>query len=251
MSDVIVYAGDCHGNVDAVSKIDMFADRIGAKTIVQVGDFAYCWPGKKVMSDYFSKRSRQGNLSARWLTCGGNHEDWDEIDALWELQGKPDIVTLGPDVSHVRRAVTLDLGGVRHLFCGGANSTDREWRIEGQSWWKQEAPSREELLSFHDRLHEDKPEVVITHDAPVRVDLWRSGREHDSVARGLDGALGEGYPNLKWYFGHHHVLMNVSVGSTSFYGCGIEGGLWTSDGFSVNLAKQSIKDAVEDYRSSK
>ena len=39
----IIYAGDIHGNVEAVKTIDGLAKKENAKFVIQVGDFAIRW----------------------------------------------------------------------------------------------------------------------------------------------------------------------------------------------------------------
>ena len=48
---------------------------------------------------------------------------------------------------------------------GGATSTDKDYRIEGKSWWRAEMPSGEEFYEADKNLmaHNNNVDYVITH----------------------------------------------------------------------------------------
>lgn len=225
---MVIYVGDTHGLLDAFIEFDKYALKHGITDVIQVGDSGVSFAmGKNCpVNRYFTKRARQGRPGPTWWTCGGNHENYD----LWEKwageQGDPEIVEIAPGFNWVRRGVTLTLGGKKHLFMGGAESTDRHLRLEGHSWWRQETPTYEEFCMFAAGL-EQKPDVVVTHDAPLRVDIWRYNREVNPTPRNLEGALKvcEHTPPL-WVFGHHHMNQVWDIDGTKFVCCGLNGEGW-------------------------
>jgi len=221
----ILYVGDLHGKVSAFSRVDTVAKSMGADVIVQVGDNAVFWPGTDAVERYFNKRQRQNKLTIPWYLADGNHEHHNRLDQIWEEQGHPDVVQLFENVYHVRRGGFVEIAGVSHVFCGGARSTDRHNRVENVSWWSQEAPDGMELRKFFDAIQEHKPEVVVTHDAPNCVPLYRSGRQTDPTAQGFMQIVNmSNHRPQRWYFGHHHVLKSwTNVSDVDFYCCGIDG----------------------------
>lgn len=99
-----------------------------------------------------------------------------------------------------------------HILCiNGADSHDKQWRIEGKSWWPQEAINIDKCLDFmenHDKEHFD---IIITHDAPAAINDWfsRDGYHHTSTP-------GQKYLEVlrkeldfdSWIHGHMHFDMD-------------------------------------------
>ena len=220
----ILYAGDIHGNVNTFAKIDQEAQRLGAIAIVQCGDFGYYWPGRNELQLYFEKRAQQNELQHPVYFVDGNHEQFPRLNFDWEQQGQPDVVELSKNVFHVRRGSFIKIGEIGHAFCGGAISIDRHLRVEGASWWSEEQPTHDEYLRFFDTIQTMKPDVIVTHEAPRLVPLYKTARYNDPVAHSLQRVLtlSEHRP-LRWYFGHHHILSSWrGVADVEFFGCGID-----------------------------
>ena len=94
---------------------------------------------------------------------------------------------------------------------GGASSIDREYRIEGYSWWPQELLSPQEMEHGLQTLenHGNQVDYILTHTLPrVLIPIYfgrYSFREYDPVS----GYLDEVYRRVKglkqWYCGHMHA----------------------------------------------
>lgn len=238
----VIYVGDLHGRLQHVIDIDEFCVRNGINVVVQVGDFGLRWPGQQCkLLKYFSKRARQGRPGPTWYTCGGNHEGWHKWDELSAGLDPGEHVELAPNVFYVQRGSTAYIDGKLHLFCGGAESTDRHLRQDGKTWWPQETPSAAEFRRFAYNLADEKPDVVITHDAPLCIELYRYGpsgrvdRNSQPTPRNLQNALdASDHKPTEWYYGHHHLLRIDQVGETRFFGCGLHGEfMWCGKGYSV------------------
>jgi predicted phosphodiesterase len=222
---MIFYAGDIHGRVDDVAAIDRAAIKAGVNTVVQVGDFGARWPGSPcAIYKYFEKRARRGRPGPTWYTCGGNHDNWDKWSLLAAQQGHPTLVQLAPACYFAQRGSLQDIEGIKHLFLGGAESIDRHVRTTGVSWWAAETPTHAEFCLFSERLENEKPEVVITHDAPLCVNIPRTDKRSKSTPRNLQNVLklSEHKP-ARWYFGHYHILDSWKVEETTFFCCGLHG----------------------------
>ncbi len=217
---MIYYVGDTHGSIDAVKAADEAAEEAGVKVVVQVGDFGIHWPNVTCeIAKYFLTKTT-GTI---WYTCGGNHDNWDRFAELSKEQGNPDLVELAPNCFYVQRGSVVTLEGENHLFFGGAESTDKHRRVEGQTWWKNETPSYEEFGRFFEAM-ETNPDVVVTHDAPLNIPIKRINRDKNPTPRNLHNAikLCTRMPK-RWYFGHHHVVQSWSLGDTEYYCCGLHG----------------------------
>ena len=219
---MIFYVGDIHGIVQDIVMVDRQAAEDGATHVIQVGDFGARWGGDPCkIHKYFSKRPEGAPI---WVTCGGNHDNWDKWVELAEKQGNPDLVELAPGCFWVQRGAMLTLEGKKHVFLGGAESVDRHHRTEGKSWWRNETPSYQEFSLFAERLETEKPDVVVTHDAPLRVPMERYARADSPTPRNLDNAVKLcGYEPPIWYFGHHHVTTTWDILGTKYQCCGFDG----------------------------
>ena len=135
------------------------------------------------MYKYFEKRSRKEKTGPTWITCGGNHDNWDKWFNLSQKQGNPDLVEVAPGCYFAQRGSYQLIDNIGHLFLGGAESTDRVYRVEGKSWWAKETPKYTDYNIAMVNLEKYKPEVVVTHDVPICVNLNRPGRENQPTPR--------------------------------------------------------------------
>ena len=216
---MIYYAGDTHGNILALKSIDEAAIAAGVSIVVQVGDFGCFFDGLNCkVAKYFNERE----AGPVWYTCGGNHDNW----PLWNSfpVGDDGLVNLAKDCHYVSRSKEVVLNGVKHLFFGGAESIDKHHRIEGKSWWPEETPTHKEFEEFFYAMERVKPDVVVTHDAPLQVGIWKYNRDRSPTPRNLDNIFNmcEHAPAY-WMFGHHHMAERWGIKSTVFYCCGFEG----------------------------
>ena len=222
---MIFYVGDTHGQLDAIKRIEEEAEEAGAKVIVQVGDFGVHFTNDCKVARWFDERKS----GLTWITCGGNHDNW----PMWRNQPKVNlfgekVIQLAQGCFFAERGTILDLGGVKHLFFGGAESTDKIYRTEGVDWWSEETPNQDEALVFFDSLQNHKPEVVVTHDAPLRVTLGRMNRDNSPTPRTLENVIKHSdYAPARWYFGHHHIKEGWDIEGTKFYCCGLHGDYYT------------------------
>ena len=222
---MIYYVGDLHGRVEDMMKIDRAAIAAGVSYVVQVGDFGIRWPGKQCsMFKYFEKRSRKIENPPTWITCGGNHENWDKWLTLAYKQGDPDLVELAPGCYYAKRGSVHSIDGIKHLFLGGTESTDKHLRIEGKSWWKEESPVYSDFVLAMENLEKHKPEVLVTHDVPAFVDTLFPARQALPTAKSLENLFTHSeHKPLRWYYGHYHSMLKEKRGDTTFMGCGFHG----------------------------
>ncbi|MFA7408282.1 MAG: metallophosphoesterase family protein [Anaerolineaceae bacterium] len=111
------------------------------------------------------------------------------------------------------------------MFVGGAFSIDRDRRIEGLSWWRDEELNYATLDSLILKYQACAPRVMITHDCPynVGVDLFeKTGRligngklNSTRTSLALDAMFSEHEPEL-WIFGHYHHDVDEVIGKTRF-----------------------------------
>jgi len=242
----IIYCGDIHGRSKDLYCIVQAAENKGCKHIIQVGDFGLFWPTTNAVKrfnrngrlltwrtseidQWITKRAKRGKWTAEILTCGGNHDNWNAYYELWEEQGRPDKIEVceGSGVYWVARGAQFDIQGISHLFLGGAESTDQHHRTPDLSWWDREEPNKEEFGRFFDNLEDNRPDTVVTHDVPLRIEFDRMRRNSSVTPNMLENTLKHSKHRPRaWYYGHHHDLRKDKVKGTKFFGCGLHGQYW-------------------------
>lgn len=189
--------------------------------LLQVGDFGFHWPGEdnsgaiKNRVDFL----RDGHVNIYF--CAGNHEDHNALDALFQDNPQAcenNIAEIEPGVYFARFGATLCLAeDVTVLFAGGAESSDKENRTEGLSWWPQEGVSDEDLARLEKIPYAN---WIISHTAPSTFLLNGSFTPAKAFepSRGKLATVLERYKPQRWFFGHFHDHMWGTID-----GCGYTG----------------------------
>jgi len=228
---MILYVGDIHGSTYAARKIDELATKIGVEAIVQVGDFGLLWTDRGAYDETFLSYfyCREPSLPP-WYTCGGNHDNWAVWNELAKEQEDSDIVKLVDNCFWVQRSRVISLGGKKHLFFGGAESIDKHHRTEGVSWWREETPTFQEFQDFFEAIESEKPDVIVAHDAPRFIEIYRVDNRNSVTPNTLQQIFDSiQHKPQTYFFGHHHILQDWNVNGTHFLCCGIEGEGWIGD----------------------
>jgi len=188
--------GDIHGNLHRLSRVM----RDTEDDVLCVGDVGIGFKGV----------GQHPSLSERFHFIRGNH-DW-------------------PYWCKKHPQFTLDYGMWRDMFLlGGARSVDKEWRTENVNWWADEELSYGELQKAIELYAEEKPNVVISHEAPFQIaaELKAHVQALDpglaafgeptpySTSMAMDQMLEIHQPDL-WVFGHWHATWSKQVGKTRF-----------------------------------
>lgn len=197
--------------------------------LIIVGDFGGIWDGAE-QDRYILKAYNQRPFTT--LFIDGNHENHDLLDQFpveeWNC-GK--VHKISDRVIHLMRGQVYNIFGTTFFTMGGAESTDKEYRKEGESWWAREMPSDEEYEEALRNLEKVNFEVdiVLTHCAPegyigknmsavYSSDISRLlannmagvvDRSGNRLTKFFDSLLTEhGLKFRHWYFGHYHRDMD-------------------------------------------
>ena len=185
--------------------------------VVILGDFGLLWgnpprDSERYWLNWLSEK--------KWTTLvvDGNHENFDLFDSLpqEERWGGP-VGVIAPDVYHLKRGYVYEIAGRKVFVFGGGESTDKDGRIPGKSWWPRELPSYAETERGFETLERAgwKVDWVWTHAAPRRafdelmenhyaVAHLQREKMDDPVSRYLDELAGRLEFSL-WCFGHYHL----------------------------------------------
>ncbi len=231
---MIYITGDTHGIMDW-KKLDssnfseqefMNPDR---DYVIIAGDFGGIWDGAD-FDAYVQKTYNNRNFTT--LFIDGNHENHDLLDKypIEEWHGGK-VHKISDHIIHLMRGQVYTIDGIRFFAMGGAKSTDKQYRKEGESWWAREMPSDEEYEEALENLRNVNFEVdvVLTHCSPegyigknmspvYNSDINRLlaanmagvvDRSGNRLTRFLDSLIVDyGLKFKHWYFGHYHRDMD-------------------------------------------
>lgn len=182
----ITFQGDAHGKLDRLAQCD--------HPVIQVGDLGIGFVSPVAEYHKVSKR-----------------------DDLWFIRGNHDC----PELCRANPRYLGEFGVIDDLFfASGAWSIDQAYRIEGQSWWRDEELSSAQMNEAFDLYVKNKRRVVVTHDAPAS--LVESGGPMElnpfypsSTAIFLQAVFEAHAPEI-WIFGHHHLSRDFVFKETRF-----------------------------------
>ena len=178
--------------------------------VIVLGDFGLLWHEDKEYRHWL-KWLREKPFTILWID--GNHENHDWIRSLpvetWH-GGK--IHRIADNIFHLMRGQVFDIEGKRFLTMGGAQSTDKKFRLEGKSWWAGEVPSEVEgfeAMQNLQKLHAagETVDYVLTHTCPrFLVSIMFAAYDNcDPTTRLLDAIHLEVRDEITGcYFGHWH-----------------------------------------------
>lgn len=163
------------------------------------------------------------------LFVEGNHENFDRLYAMpvseWH-GGKVHFIR--PHIIHLMRGQVFEIDGVSLFTFGGASSHDiqdgilekdnpriKEWnknpfkmfRVNHESWWKEELPSEEEMSEGIQNLekYNNKIDFIITHcGATSSIALYSMGDYKPDILTNYFEEIRQKVNFKKWFMGHYH-----------------------------------------------
>lgn len=214
---MIYITGDTHGTFNRFSKKNMDVLDIQFKAgdyIIICGDCGLVW------DIYSYKTIRWWNnwfkeKGVTLLFIDGNHENHDmlnDMDVINKFDGK--VHKINSHIYHLMRGEVYNIEG-KTIFCmGGAKSVDREYRVNGKTWWSDELPSQQEYNNAYENIYKTNHiDYIITHTAPSSLVPLLIDSLDTNIPNELTIILDDIYNNVKfskWYCGHFHKDTNVT-----------------------------------------
>ena len=195
----ILVLGDIHAKIPSYTNIlKQFINKHGEDVYsVQLGDFGLAQDYER--RNFHFDRSELLDRD-RHVFFGGNHDDYNNL---------PDF-HLG------------DFGLVpfwdNAFFVRGARSIDKNLRTPNVDWWKEEELSWKQSNEALDLYNQEKPDVMLTHDAPdtaIHALFKHKDRHKTHTGALLDQMIDQHAPKI-WFFGHWHRNKIQKVGETIF-----------------------------------
>ena len=189
MNDSVTFIGDCHGKLGEYLNLVQ-----GLNTSsIQLGDMGLGF------SEMRTGEALPRMENHRFLR--GNHDDPHQCRQHSNYLGEWGYLQ------------DLDL-----LFVSGARSLDKDWRVEGMSWWPEEELPYATLLDIVLMFGTLQPTIVASHEAPVDVfgELFKYRHiERSRTSAALGTALAKHAPEY-WICAHHHRSARRRIGETLF-----------------------------------
>lgn len=168
-----IFIGDVHGNLIHCLNV---SEKNPDATIVQIGD---CGVGFIPLDVFF-------RLPDNFKFFPGNHDNRSLCHQLPHCLG--------------------DYGDVdgKFFFVSGADSIDKDRRIEGVSWWPNEELTYNQLNHALDLWEKSTAQVLVSHDCPQRIAQYNHLIYNSTPTRAvLDQMIEVRKPKIILY-GHHH-----------------------------------------------
>lgn len=218
---MIYITGDIHGDIDihklsnkALRKASEESNITEGDYLIICGDFGLVWSSRN--SPCFKSEQYWINWLCQKpytiLFVDGNHENHDMLDAMTVSEwngGKVHFIS--DNIIHLMRGQVFEIEGKSIFTMGGADSADKQHRIEGKSWWRRELPDQWEYDEAvrNLKMHNNNVDFIISHCAPYTIHsrICLSDQHNDLIDffENIDQTV-----NYKrWYNGHYHCDMSI------------------------------------------
>lgn len=177
--------------------------------VIICGDFGGVWD-RSNEEKYWIKWLKSKNFTT--LFIDGNHENFDMLYKLPTIEFGGGIVHKVVDgIYHLIRGEAYNIDGKKFFVFGGASSHDKEYRIEGKNWWKDELPSEQEYINAEHNLKKNafSFDCVITHSAPTSIQNEIAPTYEINELTEFLEKIKNSVVCKKWFFGHYHQDKSV------------------------------------------
>ena len=163
----IFITGDTHGIIDfkklTMQHFPIQKELNKSDILIICGDSGLCWSGgndDKWLQQWYEDK----NFTT--LIVDGNHENHiliSKLPIIEKFGGK--VHQISNSVFYAIRGEIYTINGKKILTFGGAESTDKQYRVEGYSWWKdEEITERDISYAFHNlKKYDFSIDYIISH----------------------------------------------------------------------------------------
>ena len=243
---MIFITGDCHADWktafgDEIFPVKKYLSKEKGDLVIVCGDFGI-WDN-----------SPEENAALDWLAAqsfyvafvDGNHENFDILNAMkTEYWNGGKVNFIRDSIIHLKRGQVFNIQGLSFFTFGGARCHDIKdgildkkdpdfkekydklmadpkalFRINRESWWKEELPSIEECNEGlrNLELHGNKVDYIITHSPSVSEQfMYYHSNETDDLMIYLENILNK-VKFKRHFFGHLHMDRRLEDRSQCLY----------------------------------
>lgn len=217
---MVYITGDIHGDI-SFFKNPKLKKLTEDDTLIVCGDFGFLWNRSEK-----EKKTLEVLKKKKYTICfvDGTHENYDILNSYKPYRYKGgNAHKIAPNIYHLLRGEIFTFDKKTFFCMGGGESADIEMRTEGESWWKEEMPSADELMNGAQNLKDAEYQVdyVITHEAPALAkDFIRLHTNQEMHLTPLNTYLQELMKSVEynhWFFGSLHMDINISKKMTAVF----------------------------------
>lgn len=226
---MVYITGDTHGVIGLQERVKKLKNILSYNDyLIVAGDFGVIWSRETLPQNIQQLEEIPFNI----LFVDGNHENFDILGTLpVEIWNGGKVHRVCKNVLHLMRGQVFAIEGKKFFTFGGANSIDKNWRVNHVSWWEEEMPSEFEIAEGKINLCRNYDiDYVITHaplieatDYLYRRSFLRSrfGKERYSPNNNKCGqilsSMFENITNVKCYYsGHMHLDEKIKCGGREY-----------------------------------
>ena len=217
---MVYITGDTHGDLRFFSnpKLKKLTED---DTLIVCGDFGFIWNGSEK-----EKKALKALEKKKYVICfiDGAHENFDILSTYQPYRYKGgNAHKIASNIYHLMRGEIFTIDKKNLFVMGGGESEDIDMRTEGETWWKEEMPSAEELMNGARNLKEcgNAIDYVLTYEAPaIAKDFIRLHTNQEMHLTPLNTYLQELMKSVEykhWYFGSLHMDLNISKKMTAVF----------------------------------
>jgi len=221
---MIFITGDTHGGADSgfrrfnTKNFPQGKQLTKKDYVIILGDCALIWSYPN------SKRYKEDLYWQNWfhekpwttLFIDGNHENHNLLSELENIEMFGDKVgKVNDSIYHLKRGRIYTIDDKTFFTMGGAESYDKENRILGQTYWKNEEPSYKEQAEGIDVLEKYHYNVdyVLTHNGPRTINRYYMNVKNMPTSYKIKDQISDYFDYLyldkkikfkKWFYGHWH-----------------------------------------------
>ncbi|MBE6817479.1 MAG: hypothetical protein E7520_07245 [Ruminococcaceae bacterium] len=217
---MVYITGDVHGDI-RFFKNPALRKLTEDDTLIICGDFGFLWNGSESEKKALKELSKK-----KYTICfiDGAHENFDMLNAYRPYRYKGgNAHKIADNIYHLCRGEIFTFEKKTFFCMGGGESEDANMRTLGQSWWKEEMPSNEELMNGAENLKDAGYQVnyVLSYEAPaIAKDFIRLHTNQNIHITPLNTYLQELMKSVEyahWYFGSLHMDLNISKKMTAVF----------------------------------
>lgn len=230
---MIYLTGDTHGDFRRFSTkhFPQQKDMDQNDYVIILGDFGGIFDGSR-QETYWLDWLSDKPFTVLWLD--GNHENFDVLDDFYpEPWHGGRVQRIRPNILHLCRGQVFRLEEKTFFTLGGAQSHDAKvllsqspslsqdrrtlkrrkvpFRVEGESWWRQELPDQHDLRMALDALAwEDwEVDVVLTHCAPTSLQNRLFPHYPVNILTDFLETARQRLSYGQWFCGHYHQEIHL------------------------------------------
>jgi predicted phosphodiesterase len=218
---MIWITGDTHKEKKRLSERALRKLKKG-DTLIVLGDFGFVWDGSEKERKFLDNLGRR-----KYNICfiDGTHENFDRLETRFRetLWNGGLVHRISGNCFHLCRGQIFNIEGLSVFTFGGGESEDKDMRLEGKTWWRQELPTNNELMAGAKALDavDCKVDVILTHEPPSKIKtsmLFREKKEERiNKLNTYFEEINSSCKFKKWYFGSMHTDKQITRYHTCVY----------------------------------